>query len=50
MKRISSLVMAMMMFAVFNVTHAQIRKIPAEVTEAFKEKYPNTKNVEWKDN
>ncbi|MEP6749750.1 MAG: PepSY-like domain-containing protein [Bacteroidota bacterium] len=49
MKKISSLVMAFMMFGVFNVTHAQIRKIPAEVTEGFKEKYPDTKNVEWKD-
>jgi Putative beta-lactamase-inhibitor-like, PepSY-like len=49
MKKISLLVMAVMMFAVCNVTHAQIRKIPAEVTEAFKEKYPDTKNVEWKD-
>ena len=28
---------------------AQIRKVPAEVTEAFKAKYPDTKNVEWKD-
>lgn len=27
---------------------AQIRKIPAEVTEAFKAKYPNAQNVEWK--
>lgn len=29
--------------------HAQLRKIPAEVTEAFKEKYPAAKNAEWKD-
>jgi len=33
----------------FTVAHAQIRKVPAEVTEAFKAKYPDTKNVEWKD-
>lgn len=29
--------------------HAQIRKIPAEVTNAFSEKYADAKNVEWKD-
>lgn len=29
---------------------AQIRKVPAEVTDAFKNKYPDAKNVEWKDN
>jgi len=28
---------------------AQIRKIPAVVTEAFKTKYPTAANVEWKD-
>lgn len=28
---------------------AQLRKVPAEVTEAFREKYPDSKNVEWKD-
>jgi hypothetical protein len=28
---------------------AQIRKIPAEVTNAFNEKYPEATNVEWRD-
>ena len=28
--------------------YAQIRKVPAEVTEALKAKYPNAQNVEWK--
>lgn len=28
---------------------AQIRKIPAAVTDAFKQKYPNASGVEWKD-
>jgi hypothetical protein len=28
---------------------AQIRKVPAEVTNAFKAKYPDAQNVEWKD-
>ena len=30
-------------------TYAQLRKIPAEVTDAFKAKYPNSNAVEWKD-
>jgi len=30
-------------------TQAQIRKIPAAVTESFKSKYPHAANVEWKD-
>ena len=30
-------------------TSAQIRKIPAEVTEALKSKYPDASNVTWKD-
>lgn len=29
--------------------NAQIRKLPAEVTNGFSEKYPDAKNVEWKD-
>ncbi len=29
--------------------NAQVRKIPAEVTEALKAKYPDAQNVEWKD-
>lgn len=31
------------------VANAQIRKIPASVTETFKQKYPSADNVEWKD-
>jgi hypothetical protein len=30
-------------------TFAQIRKIPAEVTNAFTAKYPNATSVEWRD-
>jgi len=30
--------------------NAQMRKIPAAVTNAFAVKYPDAKNVEWKDN
>ncbi len=29
--------------------NAQFRKIPAEVTEAFKAKFPNAQKVEWRD-
>lgn len=32
-------------FSVF----AQIRKVPAEVTEAFKAQFPITENLEWRD-
>ncbi len=31
------------------VTNGQVRKIPASVTGAFKEKYPHATNVEWRD-
>lgn len=30
-------------------SQAQIRKIPAEVTDSFSEKYPDATGVEWKD-
>ena len=30
-------------------TNAQIRKIPAEATEALKAKFPNAQKVDWKD-
>jgi len=32
-----------------SITVAQVRKIPSEVTEAFRDKYPNATNVEWRD-
>jgi hypothetical protein len=32
-----------------SASFAQIRKIPAEVTDAFKAKYPDASAVEWKD-
>lgn len=41
-------VLAMVMLG-WNEATAQIRKIPAEVTNAFSEKYADAKNVEWKD-
>ncbi len=35
--------------AVMAGAHAQLRKIPADVTSALKEKFPNAQKVEWKD-
>jgi hypothetical protein len=32
------------------IVNAQIRKIPAEVTDAFKTRYPHSEKVSWKDN
>jgi hypothetical protein len=31
------------------ISFSQVRKIPAEVTSAFEKKYPNAKDVEYKD-
>jgi hypothetical protein len=44
---ISGLILLLTFFA--TNSFAQIRKIPAEVTNAFTEKYPNAKSVEWRD-
>ncbi|MEO5682992.1 MAG: PepSY-like domain-containing protein [Chitinophagaceae bacterium] len=49
MKRILVALIALFSVAAFNSADAQLRKVPAEVTEAFKAKYPDTKNAEWKD-
>lgn len=45
MKRLLVLIMVAASLSSFG----QIRKIPAAVTETFKQKYPNASNVEWKD-
>lgn len=41
------------LFAILTIfttnTFAQLRKIPAEVTNAFQEKYPHATSVEWRD-
>jgi putative PepSY-like beta-lactamase-inhibitor len=34
---------------IYSPAGAQIRKIPAVVTDAFKEKYPDASGVEWRD-
>lgn len=46
MKRIFFL---MLFFSAFVIADAQIRKIPAEVTGAFAQRYPHAEKVEWKD-
>ncbi|OQP47276.1 hypothetical protein A4H97_07160 [Niastella yeongjuensis] len=35
--------------SLYNIADAQVRKVPAEVTEAFRQKYPSALNVEWRD-
>jgi hypothetical protein len=45
---IATLLLGAVSFA--QTVNAQIRKIPAEVTNAFSEKYDDAKNVEWRDN
>lgn len=50
MKVIFRLLPALLLVLAMNSSaDAQIRKIPAEVTDAFKEKYPDASSVEWKD-
>jgi len=44
---VSLLSVALILLA--DASFAQIRKIPAEVTEALKSKYPDASNVTWKD-
>jgi hypothetical protein len=45
---LAPLILILISFAVLP-SFAQIRKIPAEVTEALKQKYPDAENVSWKD-
>ena len=49
MKLLRLLPALLLVIAMYSSADAQIRKIPAEVTDAFKEKYPNASSVEWKD-
>jgi hypothetical protein len=50
MKKISLALFTMLFLsALYTTVVAQVRKIPASVTEAFKDKYPDAGNVEWKD-
>jgi len=43
------LLFALVLSLVAVTSFGQIRKVPAEVTDAFKAKYPDAQNVEWKD-
>lgn len=50
MKQIfSAIVLVLTMSFAAVSTQAQIRKIPAVVTDSFKEKYPDASGVEWRD-
>lgn len=50
MKRLFPVFLTLFLLAAGIATSfAQVRKIPAEVTEAFKQKYPTAINVEWRD-
>jgi len=50
MKKILPLVAVMVLvLCSYHSTLAQLRKIPAAVTDAFQQKYPNATHVEWKD-
>jgi hypothetical protein len=49
MNRLISSFLLLLLFATVTPSFAQVRKIPSEVTEAFKEKYPDATNVEWRD-
>lgn len=44
-----TLVMAVAFLLTAGMVSAQLRKVPAEVTDAFKAKYPDARQVEWKD-
>ncbi|HTN07461.1 PepSY-like domain-containing protein [Agriterribacter sp.] len=50
MKRLFFLAVLISAVSCMQTVNAQIRKIPAEVTNAFSEKYDDAKNVEWRDN
>ncbi|MCC6584009.1 MAG: PepSY-like domain-containing protein [Chitinophagales bacterium] len=48
MKKNIMIAMIAALFSV-NAVYAQLRKIPAEVTNNFTEKFPDATNVEWQD-
>jgi hypothetical protein len=49
MKKIVYYCLALCFALAVYTADAQVRKLPAEVTEAFRQKYPMAKNVEWRD-
>ena len=42
-------VLLLLFIGLVGLTQAQIRKIPAEVTDAFSSRYPHAQKVSWKD-
>src|SRR6266568_4782975 len=50
MKKIMHYCLAVLfVLAIYNTADAQVRKVPAVVTEAFRSKYPMATNIEWRD-
>ncbi|WEK37657.1 MAG: PepSY-like domain-containing protein [Candidatus Pseudobacter hemicellulosilyticus] len=50
MKKLISLsLLIAALFVAQNTLMAQLRKVPAAVTDAFKQKYPSASSVEWRD-
>lgn len=49
MKKSIYVMMTALFLAIMTVSFAQIRTMPAEVTNAFKAKFPEAQNVAWKD-
>ena len=49
MKPLLRLAVLVLFVSVYSSASAQIRKIPAEVTDAFTGKYPQATSVEWRD-
>jgi hypothetical protein len=49
MKKLIVILTAAFVLFSMNSVQAQFSKVPSVTTEAFKAKYANTKNVEWKD-
>ncbi|WP_315820708.1 PepSY-like domain-containing protein [Paraflavitalea speifideaquila] len=49
MKRIIPSLLIVLSLVLTNNVLAQVRSVPASVTEAFKSKYPSASNVAWKD-
>ncbi len=44
-----SILFLVLMIAIMGGLHAQLREIPAGVTDAFNSRYPHAENVAWKD-
>lgn len=49
MKKIIPFFAILFLTVIGNDSFAQIRKIPADVTDSFKAKFPEAKNIEWGD-